>query len=166
MAVPCQFFRILLYKFKYMSIKALLHYATDSQWIYFKNWSIMIRYVTLCNVSLKLVLQSKTGIYFHIAWIYWLLNRNIARHVAGGMLHCAMARKGNFHEILNLMLRRAMHLATKCCVTFWSVARHSFAGKLCRNKIAKQVRHKLHKSLIFIQKLINNSWKNLKEIHV
>ena len=37
--------------------------------------------------------EYRTGNYFQMASFYWLLDKNIARQVARGMLHCAMAKK-------------------------------------------------------------------------
>ena len=37
-------------------------------------------------------ISKEAGVYFQTASFYWLLNRNIARQVARGMLQCAMAR--------------------------------------------------------------------------
>ena len=69
-----------------------------SQRIYFENSSCMVRDVTTVQRFLQLVSQSflmlsTTGNYFQMASFYWLLNKNIARQVARGMLHCAMAKK-------------------------------------------------------------------------
>ena len=44
-------------------------------------------------VSQSFLMLSRTGNYFQMASFYWLLNKNIARQVAKGMLHCAMAKK-------------------------------------------------------------------------
>ena len=44
-------------------------------------------------VSQSFLMLSRTGNYFQMASFYWLLNKNIARQFARGMLHCAMAKK-------------------------------------------------------------------------
>ena len=38
-----------------------------------------------------LTISLEAGTYLQITSFYWLLNRNIARQVVRGMLHCAMA---------------------------------------------------------------------------
>ena len=53
-----------------------------------------------------------------MASFYWLLNRNIARQVARGMLHCAMSKKcvavlWESLRIGNLILLGAITFATK-----------------------------------------------------
>ena len=58
------------------------------------TWSGMFtvqRFLQL--VSQSFLMLSRTGNYFQMASFYWLLNKNIARQVARGMLHCAMAKK-------------------------------------------------------------------------
>ena len=70
--------------------------AGDEAAMQLQNWSIVVnRDVALCNVSCNLS-RNLSGDYdlFYTTSFYWLLNRNIARQVARGMLmHCAMARK-------------------------------------------------------------------------
>ena len=49
------------------------------------------RLVTLCSVSCNVSCNLSRG--WNLCGFHWLFNSNIARQVARGMLHCAIARK-------------------------------------------------------------------------
>ena len=83
-----------------------------SQRIYLKKWSFMIRDVTRCNVSCNLAISIETGISDLTASFYWLLDRNIARQIASGMLHCTKARK--YIAALRQSLRKVESDFTSC----------------------------------------------------
>ena len=51
----------------------------------------MLRSATFLAISLTISVEAEN--YFYTTSFYQLLNRNIARQVADGMLHCVMARK-------------------------------------------------------------------------
>ena len=98
-------------------------------------------------VSQSFLMLSRTGNYFQMASFYWLLNKNIARQVARGMLHCAMAKK--CVAALRQLLGKVEPDSTSCNASCnkmlrdFMIARHvtpcNFACNLCRNKIARQV---------------------------
>ena len=81
----------------YSLCKALLRYICNLS----RNFILRIKIAecyTLFNVSCSLSgnrfdVEWRLGNYFQIANFYWLLNRNIARQVARGILHCAMYEK-------------------------------------------------------------------------
>ena len=86
---------------------------------YLKNWSCLIRDVTLRNVSCNLV-----RIHLQIASFNWLHDRNIARQVARGMLHCVEPD----YTSCNASCNENVAWLYDC----------KFACNLCRNKMARQ----------------------------
>ena len=83
----------------------------------------------------------ETGNYFQKASFYCLLNGNIARQVARGMLHCAMSKK--CVAALRQSFRKVKPDSTSCnasCNKNIACLYHCEACYiLCRNKIARRV---------------------------
>ena len=69
----------------------------------------------LSKITSASLTMSRTGSYFQMASFYWLLNKNIARQVARGILHCAMAKK--CVAALRQSLRKVEPDSTSCNVS-------------------------------------------------
>ena len=89
-----------------------------------------------CAMFLAIVLC-----YFQRASFYWLLEINIERQVARGMLHTAVSKK--CVAALGHLLQKVESVSTtKCCITLWSHVPFLPAIQLaacCPNKTARQV---------------------------